>query len=177
MKYIRYFWEINFDNTIHKKWIPYHNGGNFRKWFGNEEEVVDTSDKAIKFYREKGGYPNMDLVQEIGITWNLITSATNAFRLKEANFLYSSAAPTIVKKTDEKNLFFNTLAFLNSSPSKYLIQAVNPTLNTTVGDVLSLPYISANNEVKQVVEENVQLSKCDWDSYETSWDFKKHPLL
>lgn len=176
-KYIRNFWEINFNNISLGNWKPYHNGGDYRKWYGNENEVVDMRKSAVTFYKEKGGYPNELFIQEQGITWNLITSATNSFRLKEANYLYSSAAPTIVNITNEMELFYDVIAFLNSSITKYLIQALNPTLNTTVGDVLSLPFISLNGETKQIVEQNIELAEDDWNASETSWKFAKHVLM
>ncbi|MCR1881008.1 BREX-1 system adenine-specific DNA-methyltransferase PglX [Ligilactobacillus murinus] len=175
-KYIRYFWEVPFNINSYIDWIPYHDGGQYCKWFGNEYKVVDTRKTAVVFYKKHGGYPNPDLVNKLGITWNLITSSINSFRIKEPNFLYSSAAPTIIN-IDNTNSIYSTLGFLNSAVSKILLQSLNPTLNTTVGDILSLPLIKADKNLEKIVKNNIITCKNNWDSYETSWNFKSHPLI
>lgn len=175
-KYIRYFWEIPFNINSYSDWIPYHDGGQYCKWFGNEYKVVDTRKTAVVFYKKHGGYPNPDLVNKLGITWSLITSSINSFRIKEPNFLYSSAAPTIIN-IDNTNSIYPTLGFLNSVVSKILLQSLNPTLNTTVGDILSLPLIKADKKLEKIVKDNIITCKNNWDSYETSWNFKSHPLI
>ena len=111
-----------------------------------------------------------------GVCWNLITSYKNGFRIKHEEHHYSSGAPTIIAQKD--NFDFWLLAFLNSIVASTLLSMYNPTLNTTVGDVLDLPVQLKSNElIEAVSEETVKLSQVDWDSYETSWDFKRSPLV
>lgn len=170
--YVRKWWEIS--DT--KRWQPYANGGIFRRWAGNDLDVVDWSIRAKNNYASHGGLYNQKYNGRRGICWNLITSYKNGFRLKHESHHYSSGSPTIISL--EKNYDFLILAFLNSVVSSELIRIMNPTLNTTVSDVLGLPIIFNEKEkVEKLSKINVDLSQQDWDSYETSWDFKHHPLI
>lgn len=171
-KYVRKWWEIS--NL--KKWQSYANGGEYRKWYGNHFDVIDWSDSAKQNYASHGGLYNQKYANREGVCWNLITSATNGFRIKLKEFHYSSGSPTIFNK--KENLNYYLLGFLNSKVSQYLIDIVNPTLNTTVNDVLRLPVkIIKKGEVEGNVKTNINLSKEDWDSFETSRDFLRHPLI
>jgi len=173
-KYLRCCWEV--DNTS-TRWIPYANGGDFRKYYGNEIDIIDWSGDAIEFYASNGGLANQKFWNREGITWSLITSAISSFRVKKPNAHYSSGAPTIFN-LEEQKLNYSALALLNSPLSKYYLNALNPTLNTTVGDVLSLPFVvNKENEINISIEKLLEVSKQDWDSYETSWDFTSLPLL
>ena len=173
-KYIRYFWEIS--NIIGSKWEPYANGGEFRKFYGNEIHVVDWSDAAKSFYSEHGGLYNNIFWGTVGITWSLITSSLNSFRVKTKEAHYSSGSPTIFTKDYELDTYI--LGFLNSKITSYYLKAINPTLNTTVGDVLSLPlkfYKKIDIEVN--IKKNIEISKYYWNCYETSWNFIENPLI
>lgn len=170
--YTRSWWEIsNID-----KWQPYANGGAFRRWAGNDFDVVDWSPTAKEFYASHGGLYNQKYRGKRGICWNLITSYKNGFRIKHEEHHYSSGAPTIIAKKNDFD--FWVLAFLNSVVASTLLNMYNPTLNTTVGDVLDLPVqLKANDLIESISNENVEISQDDWDSYETSWDFERHPLV
>lgn len=171
--YVRKWWEIA--NT--ERWQPYDNGGDFRHWYGNNTDLVDWSVEAKQEYASHGGLYNQRFCGKRGICWNLITSYKNGFRIKVATHHYSSGAPTIISKKDE-NYDFYILAFLNSVVSTYILNMFNPTLNTTVGDVLQLPLKINNKEkVNEKVQKLLTVSQSDWDSFETSWDFKVHPLV
>ena len=173
-KYLRFFWEVRCQDD---RWVSYANGGDFRKYAGNELQLVDWSDDARSFYDSHGGLCNPKFWDKEGITWSLITSATNSFRIKPTYSQYSSGSPTIFTKNyrcDKK-----ALAFLNSPISYYYLKAINPTLNTTVNDVFALPF--PEEVIPPVVIENadrcIDISSVDWDSFETSWDFTILPLL
>ncbi|KIU23954.1 BREX-1 system adenine-specific DNA-methyltransferase PglX [Weissella cibaria] len=177
-KYIRSFWEISKFSIENHSFRMIHNGGPFRRWFGNETEIVDYRAEAIDFYTQHGGMINPDKMNSDGITWNLITSGQNAFRIKENNFLFTSAAPTLIPVS--KHSIFSVLGQLNSKATTFLIKALNPTLNTTVHDVLSIPeVINDTNEknIEHIVTLNIELSKHDWNSFETSIEFVSHPLM
>ena len=173
-KYMRFFWEISHHS---ERWVSYANGGDFRKYAGNELQFVDWSPEAILFYDTQGGLINSKFWNKEGITWSKITSAINSFRIKPKYSQWSSGSPTIFTKNficDKK-----VLSFLNSPISYYYLKAINPTLNTTVNDVLALPFLE--KIVSPVIIKNtdicINMSKFDWDSYETSWDFSTLPLL
>ena len=166
--YVRNWWEI-YDR---KKWQPYANGGEFRRWAGNDLSVVDWSDAAKKSYASHGGLYNQKYAGKQGISWNLITSYKNGFRIKYAKHHYSSAAPTII--SINRNYDYYVLAFLNSNIAELLLKIYNPTLNTTVGDVLELPLkIDREQEIVKISHEVYKISQKEWDSRETSWDFEK----
>lgn len=170
--YTRNWWEISDID----KWQPYANGGVFRRWAGNDLDVVDWSSSAKEFYASHGGLYNQKYCGKRGVCWNLITSYKNGFRIKHEEHHYSSGAPTIIAQ--KNNFDFWLLAFLNGVVASTLLSMYNPTLNTTVGDVLDLPVQFKSNElIEPVSEETAKLSQADWDAYETSWDFKRNPLI
>lgn len=173
-KYVRYFWEVASDNN---HWVSYLNGGDFKKYYGNDILVVDWSINSQKIYASHGGLINSKFIGKIGLTWNLITSATPGFRVKQKESLYSSGSPTIFNENFECDNY--VLGLLNSKVAHYLLQMINPTMNTTVGDVLSLPLIVSEDKdkVNQLVQENIEMAKYDWDSFEISRGFVKHPFL
>lgn len=170
--YVRSWWEVDDTN----RWQPYANGGAFRRWAGNDYDVVDWSETAKESYASHGGLYNQKYAGKRGVCWNLITSYKNGFRLKHENHHYSSGAPTIIAKG--KNYDYLILAFLNSVVATELISMMNPTLNTTVNDVLGLPLSFDKQDVIEPLSENsVKESQNDWDSFETSWDFTRHPFI
>ena len=170
--YVRKWWEVN----DFKKWQPYDNGGEFRHWCGNDIDLVDWSEEAKMNYASHGGLYNQKFLGKTGICWNLITSYKNGFRIKYHNHHYSSASPTIISLHEDHDKY--VLAFLNSIVSTYLLSMFNPTLNTTVGDVLRLPLVIIDEfKVDSIVNHSLKLSHEDWNSFETSFDFIVHPLL
>ena len=172
--YVRNWWEI----SDRQRWQPYDNGGAFRRWYGNNLDLVDWSSSAKDNYASHGGLYNQKFNGKSGICWNLITSSINGFRLKQADHHFSSAAPTIIKKQDNNHDDFYVLGYLNTKITIYLLRLLNPTLNTPVGVVLDLPINFQKEElVRDIVKQNLKLSQSDWDAFETSWDFTKHPLL
>jgi hypothetical protein len=173
-KYLRYWWEVNRQST---HWAPYANGGDFRKYAGNQLQVVNWSRNALSTYEQQGGlYPSKFWGKE-GITWGLITSARASFRIKPGDAHYSSGSPTVFNNSFSIDRL--ALGFLNSQVSYYYLQAMNPTLNTTVNDVLGLPLPAKDElpEVNKSVARLVEISLLDWNAYERSADFQCLPLL
>ena len=172
--YTRLWWEISDRN----RWQLYVKGGDFRRWYGNQETVVDWSPKAKESYASHGGLYNQNFADKKGICWTLITSAKTAFRYKIPEAHYDSGAPTIFN--DSFTLDLTLLGFLNSNVATEYLQLLNPTINMGNTYVLSLPYLEPGeqkNVIEGIVEENINISKKDWDSFETSMDFKKHPFI
>lgn len=170
-KYVRSWWEVN----DLERWQKYENGGDFRKWYGNCTDVVDWSEAAKKEYQSHGGLYNQKFARKIGISWNLISSQRNCFRIKNEHTHYSSGSPTIFGMTSP----FITLGFLNSKIAQYLLKMLNPTMNTTVTDVLVLPMDCGASEEKinSISKELVKIAEEEWNEFEISPDFKRHPLL
>ena len=172
--YLRFWWEVGKQSRI---WAPYANGGDYRKYAGNVLQVVNWSSAATCFYDSHGGlYPQKYWSKE-GITWGLITSARTSFRLKPSEAHYSSGAPTIFERSFRCDQV--VLGFLNSPIAHLYLKAMNPTLNTTVNDVLGLPLPSRHEcpEIESNVGSGIELSQADWNAYERSWDFQSLPVL
>lgn len=171
-KYVRFFWEITNSNT---KWKKYANAGGLRKYYGYEWYVVDWSDDAKDFYNSHGGLLNEKFWGKKGISWNLISSNYAGFYIKEEDLVYSSGSPTIFNTNYTYDYYL--LGFLNSIVSKVLLKLFNPTINTTAGDVLGLPYIKCVSNIDDIVKQNIGISEEDWNIHETSWNFGTNPLL
>ena len=166
------------------KWFPYNKGGAFRRWYGNRDYVVnwENDGEEIKNFKDEHGKirsrpQNTSYYFKQGITWSDITSASFSGRFTEAGFIFDIKGSSGFPNNSE---IYYVLGFLNSSVSQKCIKILNPTITTQVGDMSRIPV-----EVKECykepvdskVEDAIQLSQRDWDSFETSWDFKKHPLL
>lgn len=169
--YVRQWWEV----TIHGKWKPYSNGGEYRKWYGNNIDVIDWSENARGFYASHGGLIKEEFWNIKAITWNDITSGNSSYRVKPVESKYSSVSPTLISVDHKYD--YTMLAFLNSIVSSWLNHITNPTLHTLVGNVLEFPDMIMHTDEDVRSMECVQISKEDWDAYETSWDFKRNPLV
>ncbi|MBD7913944.1 BREX-1 system adenine-specific DNA-methyltransferase PglX [Clostridium sp. Sa3CUN1] len=163
------------------KWFPYNKGGAFRRWYGNNELIVNfyKNGEEIKDTGVLNGY---DKYFNKGITWTGLTAGLNSFRYSKKGFLFdSNKGPMMFPK--EENMFF-ILGLTNSKVIQKFLDMLNPTISVQNKDINNLPYIneeriSENTKItiKDLVEQNVKISINDWDSFETSWDFKKHFLL
>ena len=186
--YIKLWYELNVlkikfncknaDDMGNYKWFPLNSGGEYRKWFGNIYKVVNLQNngeairKNVKNYRlrDKGYYFKK------GITWGRITTTQIAFRDVLQGSLFGDAGPVAFI---DYNRYY-VLGFLSSKITNYLLQIANPTLNFQVHDIMELPIIFNTcwkEDVEQKVADNIILSKTDWDSFELSWDYRKHPLI
>ena len=161
------------------KWYAYNKGGLFRQWYGNNDYVVNWENDG-KDLREfpKASIGACKHYFEAGITFTFLTSSTNSFRYSPAGFLYDMAGPCIYP--DDGNMQWYLLGLFVSKLSPYYLNVINPTLNMPLGDVKKFPVINCKEErmtIDSRVQEAVKVSKSDWDSFETSWDFKKHPMI
>lgn len=180
-KYLRYFWEVAYNKIgLNKKWLPYAKGGNFRKWYGNLIDIINWTSEAREIYRT--GHASQIIPQKYwykkGITWGLITSGLPSFRLLPENSTFDKGGSSIFIN-DDKN-FNLVLGMINSNVAFYFLKCLNPTLNFQVRDIRNLPLIINNTykvRIDELVSDNILISQIDWDSFETSSDFKKHPLL
>ncbi|TXH88404.1 MAG: BREX-1 system adenine-specific DNA-methyltransferase PglX [Pseudomonas sp.] len=168
-----------------KKWFPYANGGEARKWYANYYHVVNwEKDGSIlqtdlhESGRVRAHNFNLDKIFKPGLTWSLINSTYNAIRVLPAGFLFSSGAPSLFSDSEDELPVI--CGYYNSVVTSYFLSAINPTINSNSGDADKLPYqFSAHQKalVCKSVRAAVDLARNDWDSFEISWDFTGLPLL
>lgn len=164
------------------KWFPFCKGGDFRRWAGNESFVVNwfNNGEEIRVAAEGatgGRLVNIDCALRECLVWTKISSANISLRMKKQGIFFSDAAPGVFAN---RETLYCLLALLNTKYANEIIKLINPTLNFVPGAVSSVPVKKDEKnkgKIIEIAEENVQLSEQDWDSFETSWDFKKHPLL
>ncbi len=165
-----------------KKWFPYNKGGGFRKWYGLNEYVVlwENDGSEIKNATEKGrkiaSVRSERLYFKQSITWATLASNTASCRFSEVGHLFDDKGSSCFMP--EENLHY-TLALINSNVGNYFLQILNPTMSFQSGNIGALPIVTDCNEKNDTVslsKENITISKNDWDSLESSWDFLIHPL-
>ncbi|HIS77363.1 MAG TPA: BREX-1 system adenine-specific DNA-methyltransferase PglX [Candidatus Merdivicinus excrementipullorum] len=187
-RYLRLWYEININNAIFnaksmneidlKKtyWIPYSKGGPRRNWYGNYEYLVNWSQKD-NFNRSKTTLQHLYLHD--GITWPFVTSGDFSARILPLGFLWDVAGSPCFFQNESIKLY--VLGAMCSKAVNYILKVVNPTINVQAIDVSMLPLPDCGDAYKtkiiNTVSTNCKLSQFDWDSFETSWDFKKHPLI
>ena len=169
--------------------FPYNKGGNYRKWYGNAEYVVryENGGEVLKQIVTKK-YPylkgNYDFVLKTGnpffkkgMSWSDVTSGSFSCRYMPNGFMYDVKGTSLVIE-DEYIMYY--LAYLNSSLVDYLLKMLNPTISFQIGNIKSLPFIFSakeNEKINSISEKCILISSTDWDSFETSWDFKRNPLV
>ena len=165
------------------KWFPYNKAGEYRKWYGNRDYVVNWQNDGYEMQTTL--YPdgsriwahnfNLDYNFKEHITWNDITTGKISFRYFEDGFLFDAAAAVAFVNKNEK---YKILGYLNSNFVNSLTKLLNPTIHFKLGDYANLPYDDWNEQsISEISKKNIELCKKDWDSFETSWDFKRHPLI
>ena len=180
-KYLKLLWEVNAHDIEARKWALHAKGGEFRRWYGNIDTVVKFDPITIQHYkRDKiARFPKDEILFRRGITWTLV-SMNPLFGVRELgkNLTFNKAAATIL--FNDETIIDYVLGFLNSKVSQALLTIINPTMYNNIKDILNMPFIKDMNfypQVKSLVQYNISISKQDWDAFETSWDFQKHPLL
>lgn len=167
-----------------QKWYPYNKGGDFRRWYGNQEYIVNFRDfgAEISQYRVQSGqsasFPGQDFYFHDSVSWSLVSSAEFGIRYYPTGFVFDIAGSSVFPNSEEKLGYL--LGFLASEVAFSCLKLTNPTINFQAGDVRKLPLIydeHSLDETNKMSQENITLSRKDWDSYETSWDFKRHPLV
>lgn len=158
-----------------QKWFPYNKGGQFRKWYGNAQHVINWFDDARRPQSDFTVKKN-DLYFKQTITWGLISSSVISFRHQPEGSLFDVAGMSMA--CEDADRILQVLAFCNSSISQAVLQMIAPTLNYQIGDIMRLPIIPPHDKsVVRTVKECEKLSQTDWDTQETSWDFKRNPLI
>ena len=166
--------------TNNYRWFPYSKGGEYRKWFGNEEYVINYQYNGRDIWNHEGAVVrNPSYYFRECISWSDISSSKISFKYKDFGHIFDAAGPSIFYNNDKN--FYYTFGLLNTKVIEIIAEFMSPALHFSVGQVAEYPFIDTNeedkNSVKALVVHNIELSKRDWDSFETSWDFKKHPLI
>lgn len=193
-RFLRLWFEVDI-NKKSLKWFPYTKGGDFRKWYGNNDYLVNWENDGYeiknnidkKTGRIRSHNYNGDYAFQKGFTWTAISSSATSFRYVNGDSLFDSAG-SMGFSYDIKHLYYE-LALLNSIIGFTVFKFISPTIKFMPGHILQVPMILPEENTKfstfnfhistinSLVEQNISLSKSDWDSFETSWDFKKHPLI
>ena len=175
--------------STHAKWVPYNKGGEYRKWYGNQDYVVNWENNGFEIKENtKRVYPELgdNLSWKISneslyfmphICWTALTSRGTSFRYFPNGFIFDCSANVCFAK---KQSMYVLAGFLNTNIVNEVSKILNSTMNFTLGNFNALPSVifGANEcDVERIVRDNIYLSKTDWDSYETSWDFKRSPLV
>ena len=158
------------------KWVPYNKGGEFRKWYGNLEYFINWENDGYDLKNSKANLRSPQLYFRDGITWNALSSSKTSAR-KSANSIFDSAGSSMFPQKEEIGYY---LAFMNSKIVDYLLKILNPTLNYGAGTISNLPDadIKKHKEIiKNKSQQNISISKEEWDSRETSWDFERLSLI
>lgn len=167
---------IHIPDTLLKRWYPYNKGGGYRKWYGYNEYLIDWYNDAEEIRAIKTAViANYQYFMQPGLTWSTLTSGNFSIRKFGNGFIFDNGGCCIFELGHKTNYL---LGLLNSSVFRYIFGQLNPTLNFQSGEVAKFPIISRNEEkVGTIVEDNVHISVSDYNSYETSWDFKRNPLV
>lgn len=188
-RFLRYWYEVEkgkfasgCDNrqeaqVSRAKWFPFNKGGDYRKWYGNFDYVInwENDGEELRNYK-KAAIRNPDYYFLRHVTWSKVTTSRVSFRLRPAGSVFSDAGCAAI--FGENDLWW-ILALLNTKYAQDVFDIINPTINYTQNTIANLPCATPDDyiSVNQTSKENVELCKNDWDSFETSWDFKRHPLV
>ncbi len=191
-RFIRFWFEVNNQkisfsgNCENKKWFPHLKGGEFRRWYGNQEYVVNWENNGVEILTlasELYGSPtrtakSIDKYFLPGYTWSDVSTGLFSIRYTNRGFIFDTTAPTISGK-DGQAVPLSVLAFLNTNVAQLFLSILAPTIHYNCGSVSLIPLLPVIDELKieMIVKDNIDNSAQNWDSYETSWDFKTNPLI
>ena len=183
-RFLRVWHEVAY-NKMNAKWFPYNKGGEFRRWYGNNDYVINWEDDGfeIKNFKDENGKlrsrpQNLQYFFRKNLSWTKVTMGKFSTRFIPEGFIFSDAGSSFFA-FDDLNLM-NLIGFTNSVVAQSYLESINPTMNYGVGQVCTVPVkqeMLSDNDITAEVEANIGISKSDWDSFETSWDFKEHPLI
>ncbi|CCH99786.1 conserved hypothetical protein [Microcystis aeruginosa PCC 9717] len=188
-RFLRLWFEVEYQNIgfnlenrkqaqeSQKKWFPYNKGGEFRKWYGNQEYLVnwENDGQEIANFKPRAVIRNPSYYFQESITWSFVSSSCFGVRFSPKGFIFDVGGSSLF--TEQENMTFLT-SLLCSKIAFDLMKIMNPTLNFQVGNVASIPIVKNNNSLIETVGvKSISLSRQDWNSYETSWDFTTLPLL
>ncbi|MCI8801904.1 MAG: BREX-1 system adenine-specific DNA-methyltransferase PglX [Oscillibacter sp.] len=180
-RFMRSWWEVT-DYYIgpEKKWVLCARGGAYRKWYGNIEEIIDWSEDARRHYHQDhvARIIPQYIWYKLGFTWSRITSYKPSFRLQPNTMLFEMTGLTLFVNEMDKLPYI--LGLMNSKVTEYLLGIITQVMTIQLRDVQTIPvkYEQTHFPVcTSITYKNIEISRADWDSFETSWDFTRHPLV
>ena len=192
-RFLRLWWEVTSQNSYldcsdamhskqdNRRWYPCNKGGEFRRWYGNQDYLVDWQNdgRVIVGDAEKDNRRFMNLPEDFkfceNASWSMLSSSRAAFRYFPEGFIFEHASSAMI---GTHSTLMRVLAFCNSEVARIFLAIVSPTLNFNVNCIAQLPMsIQGGKEIENLAQENVEITKCDWDAYEGSWNFNRHPLV
>lgn len=183
-RFLRIWFEIDSRKT-NQKWFPCNKGGTFRRWYGNRDYLINWEDNGydlkhfydVRTKKLRSTLRNIDFNFRKSIVVGHVASGDLPYRLVNCGAISESAVNSIYALSDNVNLEY-LLGIFNSKPCNYISNMLSPTLGISPEDVLNIPVpVTDELNIEETVNENLQLSKNDWDSFENSWDFTTHPLV
>ena len=169
------------EGSENEYWIPYNKAGGFRRWYGNHDYVLNWRNEGFDIINcrdEKGKLKsrpqNREFYFKSGITWSDVCTGLFSMRKMPKNFVFDSCAPTIFASKENESFL---LGLYNSKVAQTYLDFLAPTIHYTCGSVLKMPYIKTKDFDETIVNKLVELAKIDWDAFETSWDFQRHPFV
>ena len=169
-----------------EKWFPYNKGGEFRRWYGNNDYVVNWEHNGYdirNFLDEKGKLrsrpQNTQHYFKEGISWTVVTSKP-CFRVYNKGYIFSNSGQSVI--TSDSYLLEYLTGLFNTKIVDIILNVLSPTMGFESGYISKIPVIFDDNEIQRdkiirFVDNSIKISRSDWDSYETSWDFVTHPLI
>lgn len=172
--------ESNSRNSA-KKWIVFNSGGSFRRWYGNIVNVVNWENNGLDIKSTgKAIIPSEERYFDEVVSWNKISSGQMSVRYQPAGIIPGDASPFLHSVKQDHAILIFSMAVLNSKITAEIVKVLSPTLNFEVGNIAEIP-LAIDSDIKResldLAEENIKISKEDWDSFETSWDFTRHPFI
>ena len=164
------------EDSLKIKWFPYNKGGGFRKYYGNNEYLINWLNDAEEIRKiPTAVIANYDFFTKEGLTWSTVSSAKLSVRNFGEGFIFDNGGCCLFS---EKDIKYILLGLLNSKVFTILFGNISPTLNFQSGDIAKIPIIIEKDEIKknninEITKQNINIAKEEWDSRETSWDFKK----
>lgn len=194
-KFLREWYEVNYQDIFftannieeakdsHYKWFPYNKGGEYRKWYGNNDYIINWKNNGyeIKHFVDTKGKlrsrpQNLQYMCKSSVTWSDVTSGTNAFRYKSIGHFFDITGMSLFSDT----YLFYLLSLCNTKITTKVLEVIAPTMHCQCGDVANIPVI-IKKQIRPIIEtlckKNINISRADWNSFETSWDFQRHPML
>jgi type II restriction/modification system DNA methylase subunit YeeA len=192
-KYLRLWYEPSIHNVLldskskeqslisKAKWFPYCKGGIFRKWYGNRDYVINWENSGRELFNyKKAVIRNCDFYFEDGLSYSDVSTGKYSLRYYGCGFIFDSTGPMIFMNNSKTYTMMEVLSFLNSTVSNDILKLLCPTIHYTQSSVAKIPFLDFSvykDCIDLIAENNVDISKIDWDSFETSWNFALHPLV
>ena len=185
-RFIRNWYEVCFDKIgigldhyqQPYKWIPVNKGGEFRKWYGNNDYIInwENDGEEIKNF-QKSVIRNKEYYFKKSLTWTMISGTSLSVRISEQGKIFEGGGPSLFTNNEYYEFI---LAILLSKLGSYFVSILNPTLNININDIGHIPFLynkEIDSNIKEFVSNCIKIARDDWDDFENSWGFKKHPLI